>query len=189
MTEGTVNRRVAIADAAVAVIAESGARGLSHRAVDQRLGLPSGSVSYYFRTREALTDAAIEAIAQRARVRFAELTGPAVEPAAAASVVAQYLDDLVSSRADDVRARYALLTEVSDRPARMRALRDCLFSETAALTLMSTLDSPRPAAAAADLLSLCEGLMFDHITGRRPARGRRRDLLDSVQRHLDQVGR
>lgn len=188
MTERTVNRRLAIADAAVGVVAESGARGLSHRAIDQRLELPTGSVSYYFRTREALIDAAIEAIAQRARLRFAEMTGPDFEPVGAASVVAQYLDDLVGRRADDVRARYALLTEVSDRPEQMRALRDCLFSETAAVALMSALGSPRPEAAAADLLSLCEGLVFDHITGRRPTRDRRRNLLDSVQRQLDQVG-
>jgi DNA-binding transcriptional regulator YbjK len=41
-------------DAAIAVIAEQGLRGLTHRAVDTRAGVPAGSASYYFRSRSAL---------------------------------------------------------------------------------------------------------------------------------------
>jgi AcrR family transcriptional regulator len=43
-----------IGDAAIAVLAEHGARGLTHRAVDQAAGLPPGTTSNYARTRAAL---------------------------------------------------------------------------------------------------------------------------------------
>jgi len=43
-----------IGDAAIVVLAEHGARGLTHRAVDQAAGLPPGTTSNYARTRAAL---------------------------------------------------------------------------------------------------------------------------------------
>ena len=51
-------RRLRIADAALAVLGESGSRGLTHRAVDEAADLPPGSTSNHFRTREALLEAA-----------------------------------------------------------------------------------------------------------------------------------
>lgn len=53
-------RHVRIADAALDLLAREGARGLTHRAVDAELGLPSGSTSYYYRTRAALLLAAAQ---------------------------------------------------------------------------------------------------------------------------------
>src|SRR5262245_36985857 len=52
-------RRAAIAGGAIAVIAVSGSRGLTHRAVDRHLGMPQGSTSGYFRSRKALLEAAM----------------------------------------------------------------------------------------------------------------------------------
>ncbi|MFE6196070.1 TetR/AcrR family transcriptional regulator [Streptomyces sp. NPDC057838] len=48
------DRRTLLADAALGVLADEGVRGLTHRAVDRRAGLPSGTTSAYFRTRAAL---------------------------------------------------------------------------------------------------------------------------------------
>lgn len=53
-------RHVRIADAALTLLAREGARGLTHRAVDAELNLPSGSTSYYYRTRAALLLAAAQ---------------------------------------------------------------------------------------------------------------------------------
>ncbi|MBX6722355.1 MAG: TetR family transcriptional regulator, partial [Dactylosporangium sp.] len=39
-------------------------RGLTHRAVDRTAGLPEGSTSYYFRTRQALLHAVVERLAE-----------------------------------------------------------------------------------------------------------------------------
>ncbi|SFO95905.1 hypothetical protein SAMN05421810_101523 [Amycolatopsis arida] len=48
------SRKERAADAAIEVIAADGLRGLTHRAVDARAGLPPGSTSSCFRTRLAL---------------------------------------------------------------------------------------------------------------------------------------
>ncbi|WP_040794208.1 TetR/AcrR family transcriptional regulator [Nocardia higoensis] len=66
----TADRRTRIADAAVTTIAGKGLRALTHRALDTALDLPPGSVSYYFRTRDALLTAVAERITQRSRTDF-----------------------------------------------------------------------------------------------------------------------
>jgi len=56
-------RAALIADTAIALIAERGLRGLTHRAVDEAAGLPSGSTSNLARTRAALLETALARIA------------------------------------------------------------------------------------------------------------------------------
>src|SRR4051794_36894495 len=53
-------RRRKLLEAALHVIADEGLRGLTHRAVDRRAGLPEGSCSAYLRTRHALQAALTE---------------------------------------------------------------------------------------------------------------------------------
>lgn len=47
-------RRRELCDAAIQVLAEQGSRGLTHQQVDRCAGMPDGTTSYYYRTREAL---------------------------------------------------------------------------------------------------------------------------------------
>jgi DNA-binding transcriptional regulator YbjK len=47
-------RRRALCDAAIRVLAEQGSRGLTHGQIDRNAGVPDGTTSYYYRTREAL---------------------------------------------------------------------------------------------------------------------------------------
>jgi DNA-binding transcriptional regulator YbjK len=56
-------RRRLLLDAALRVAADVGLRGLTHRAVDRRAGVPEGSCSAYFRTRKALQAALTEYVA------------------------------------------------------------------------------------------------------------------------------
>ncbi|MFF9571744.1 TetR/AcrR family transcriptional regulator [Streptomyces sp. NPDC014685] len=63
-TAGT-SRAALIADAALALLAERGMRGLTHRAVDERAGLPQGSTSNHARTRQSLLEAAVRRLAER----------------------------------------------------------------------------------------------------------------------------
>lgn len=48
------DRRTDLMDAGLRVLASSGMRGLTHRAVDAEAGLPMGSATYYFRSRAEL---------------------------------------------------------------------------------------------------------------------------------------
>ncbi|MDT5334681.1 MAG: hypothetical protein QOD90_186 [Mycobacterium sp.] len=47
-------RRRALCDAAIQVLADQGSRGLTHGQVDRQAEMPDGTTSYYYRTREAL---------------------------------------------------------------------------------------------------------------------------------------
>ena len=61
-------RRALLTDTAIALLAEAGTHGLTHRAVERRAGLPDGTASNYFRSREALLVAAAERIGELHRV-------------------------------------------------------------------------------------------------------------------------
>ncbi|MEU4425947.1 TetR family transcriptional regulator [Actinoplanes sp. NPDC024001] len=58
-------RRRALTDAGLRVLAAGGARGLTHRAVDTEAGVPVGTASNYFRSRDALLGALGERIIER----------------------------------------------------------------------------------------------------------------------------
>jgi DNA-binding transcriptional regulator YbjK len=50
-------RRNQILDAAIDILCDDGAGGLTHRQVDARAGVPTGTTSNYFRTRQRLVEA------------------------------------------------------------------------------------------------------------------------------------
>lgn len=60
-------RRTALTDAAIEVLARDGARGLTFRAVDGQAGVPAGTASNYFASRTALLGQAAERIHVRLR--------------------------------------------------------------------------------------------------------------------------
>src|SRR5580704_7523975 len=64
-------RRNALADAAVELLGTSGIHRLSHRAVDERAGLPAGTAANYYPRRDDLLAAAAERVAELA---LAEMT-------------------------------------------------------------------------------------------------------------------
>ena len=57
-------RRRDLCDAAIELLAEDGARGLTHLRVDRRAGVADGSTSFYFQTRSALLRGATDRVVQ-----------------------------------------------------------------------------------------------------------------------------
>ncbi|MCB0930123.1 MAG: TetR/AcrR family transcriptional regulator [Mycobacterium sp.] len=70
-------RRRVLCDAAIQLLADEGAKGLSHPKVDSFAGLPNGSTSFYFRTRSALLMAAAERLAELDLVDLMSVAEPA----------------------------------------------------------------------------------------------------------------
>ena len=60
-----IERRRTLADAGLSILAGEGARGLTHRAVDRKAGVPTGTATNYFRTRDALISALVDRIGER----------------------------------------------------------------------------------------------------------------------------
>src|ERR1700748_768695 len=57
-------RRRDLCDAAIQLLGEDGAKGLSHLKVDRKAGVPDGTTSFYFRTRSALLRAVAERLVE-----------------------------------------------------------------------------------------------------------------------------
>ncbi|MBV6699638.1 TetR/AcrR family transcriptional regulator [Kitasatospora aureofaciens] len=160
-------RPTLIADAAIALIAERGLRGLTHRAVDEAAGLPTGSTSNLARTRAALLELALTRIAELESAGFLD---PALMPGSPRELLAQVAADglhqaLTSGRTLTV-ARIELALEAARRPE-LRDVYDRLgarFLDVAAL-LLARCGSPEPAADARRLIRWCDGVLFNATAG------------------------
>ncbi|MDF0530566.1 TetR family transcriptional regulator [Tsukamurella sp. 8F] len=189
-----MSRREEICDAVLDLAATGGNRAVTHRAVDTRLRLSAGSTSYYYRTRSELLAAAIEHLARASRAANEEGLAVAAGPLTvdgAAQHIATQLDLLAGSRRRDALARYALAPDAVSDPALHAALATCLFSLPSATGLLEGLGASAPERAAADLLSLLEGLLFDRLYGTRSlhapepgTRASRSDLETPIVRWL-----
>jgi DNA-binding transcriptional regulator YbjK len=125
------SRRELAASAALTVLATSGSRGLTHRAVDAEAGLPAGSTSNYFRTRSSLLEAALgrhieldlppaelveqigdsELTREQARDLFAAALARVIDPEARPMIAARYELVLEATRRDELRREYARARE------------------------------------------------------------------------------
>ncbi len=111
-------RRRAIADAGLAVLAAEGSRGLTHRAVDVAAGIPVGTTSNYFRSRDALIEGLVDRIGERLAPTEEDLARRASATPGAA-LFADYLRDIVRRLSDDrdvTLALFELRLESSRRP-------------------------------------------------------------------------
>lgn len=111
-------RRQQIADAGLTVLARDGSRGLTHRAIDVVAGVPTGTTSNYFRSREALIEGLVARIGERLSPTDEDLQRRASTPPSPA-LFADYVRDIVRRLSDDrdvTLALFELRLESSRRP-------------------------------------------------------------------------
>ncbi|MEW9551371.1 TetR/AcrR family transcriptional regulator [Nonomuraea sp. NPDC050783] len=155
-----------VADTAIALLAERGMRGLTHRAVDEAAGLPPGSTSNLARTRAALLELTLARLTElEAAVLAPALEAETLDRAAAPGLLARALHAQLQDRARTL-ARYELALEATRRPE-LRAIYDRAgrrFRDPA-VALLAALGSAAPSRHARQLVAFGEGLMFDAIAG------------------------
>ena len=165
-----------VGDAAITVLAEHGARGLTHRAVDQAAGLPPGTTSNYARTRAALLTLTLARIAEldAADGRRPSWPGWAGRVSRRAGPHAAPQDHRHAGRGGGVLARFELAFEATRRPE-LRAAYDELGRRfrAAAARLLADAGSADPDRDAWTLIAWMEGTAFYALAG---AGGRRRAL-------------
>jgi Tetracyclin repressor-like, C-terminal domain len=178
-----------VADAAIAVLADQGGRGLTHRAVDQAAGLPPGTTSNYARTREALLTLALTRIAEldategAAGLYGSEISGSGVSGrglsgdgmsggGGSGGGLAEGLAGMLHRMITDdsarrrVRARFELALEATRRPE-LRAAYDEMgrrFRAEAA-RLLAASGSAEPERDAWTLIAWLEGTAFYALAG------------------------
>ena len=126
-------RRNALADAAIEVLGTAGIHKLSHRAVDERAGLPGGTAANYFPRRNDLLAAAAERVGElhmaemAAANRAATVSGdarsrfPAAEDALTELIGASLFDAATRHRIRYLAA-YELALESTRQPALAEAM-------------------------------------------------------------------
>ncbi|MBR8640603.1 TetR/AcrR family transcriptional regulator [Streptomyces tuirus] len=157
-----------VADTALALLAERGMRGLTHRAVDEAAGLPQGSTSNLARTRQALLELAVRRLADReARVlALHEMPDPRAGAGSLADALALATHRALTSNRALTLARYELALEATRRPE-LRAYFDATgarFRDQLA-ALVTGMGSTDPARHTLSLVAWADGLMFSCVAG------------------------
>ncbi|MFJ5726101.1 TetR/AcrR family transcriptional regulator [Streptomyces sp. NPDC093149] len=167
MAERTT-RRQELADVAIGTLARAGMRGLTHRAVDEAAGLPTGTCSYYFRTRQALLQATVERLAEADIADLADhpaIAKPA-DMAEVAAVAANLVERWTTAGRERMLARYELSLESTRRPELHAVLVDAGEAYRAmARDLLTAMGASDPLSQAPIFVAFLDGLVFDHLAG------------------------
>lgn len=157
-----------VADTALALLAERGMRGLTHRAVDEAAGLPQGSTSNVARTRQALLELAVRRLADREErvLALQELPDPREGADALLDALAHTAHRALAHNRELTLARYELALEATRRPE-LRAHFDAAGARFRAhlTALVTALGSPSPDRHALTLIAWADGLLFSCVAG------------------------
>jgi DNA-binding transcriptional regulator YbjK len=173
------HRAELIADTAIAILAERGMRGLTHRAIDEAAGLPPGSTSNHARTRAALLELTLARLTEREEASFADLLKPVPEsvaeegvldgapvPYGLADLMARAMHQAVTVDRRTTIARYELALEATRRPE-LRRIYDELgrrFREPA-VAMLAAAGSSDPVRHGHQIVAFGEGILFDAVIG------------------------
>lgn len=161
------DRRTQLLDAALAIVADKGMKGLSHRAVDAAAQVAEGTTSNYFRNRAALVEAVLDRLEHldTQLLRDQGAAGPPRNLEELAGQLASMLLALAGEHAGLTRARLALSL---DRPEAVTAGHLRLVGGLVpALTALGVADA---AARARDLADYGDGVLLHLLTVRRDER-------------------
>jgi DNA-binding transcriptional regulator YbjK len=162
----TPGRRTSIVDAAIEVLATEGGRGLTHRAIDRRLGLPLGSTANYFGTRTALLRAVNERLLELDIVPLMLTSDRKMSRERAAAHLASVVEGL--SGTPEGRSHYIAHHEVLLQSARDHQLR-CEIAEArrrfvvAVAQVLTAMGCSKPSEHAPGLVALIDGLTVSQL--------------------------
>lgn len=176
-------RRGEILEAALALIAEQGFAAVTHRRVAARAGVPLGSTTYYFDSRDHLLRDAFRRFLSRLSTELGE-AADALKREPSVERLLDFLVDLTEAEIHDV-AVIVVEYELVLFAARDGSLADELhrWQDTLVGDLaegLQALGAPDPAAAARAVVHLVRGYEFEQLTRGTP----RSEDLRSRLRHV-----
>jgi DNA-binding transcriptional regulator YbjK len=159
-------RRVEILDAAIDTIGTRGMRGLTHRAVDEAAGLPHGSTSNHFRSRDALLSGVAARFAERERAAFEAIARSevVVTPQDLGRALGRFAIEATRANRSLTSARYLLLMEAAIHPSLQRTVREGAAAVNAwAVQWFRTVRSPHPERDWVVLANFVTGLVLHEL--------------------------
>jgi len=187
--EAPTGRRHEILSAAIQIAGEQGIGAITHRAVADRAGIPLGSTTYYFASKEELIEdalrLAIEREIERIDQRAEELGGGSRTPGAWADVFSAWLEEQMTGEARTALiAQYELQLEAARRP-RLRELceRWTMANQRLAERHLQEVGSRCPAVDARLLIATVDGLrLFELSVPER--REHARAVREAIERQI-----
>jgi DNA-binding transcriptional regulator YbjK len=183
-------RRREILEATLRVIGESGVKGVTHRAVAQEAGVALASTTYYFDSKDALVEEALEQMIARSIEDVRRFT------ACSAPISHQELIDRIMGFADAqindpfafLTAQYELMLEAGRREYLHPLVRRWTIAYMDGFSnLVESAGLPDPGATAEIVTNFVEGALLNHVT--TPTgdflEGRFRPLLTDLVAALD----
>lgn len=175
------DRRTQLLDAALAVVADKGMKGLTHRAVDAAAQVAEGTTSNYFRNRTALVEAVLDRLEQLdgQLLRDQGSSGPARTVEELADQLAALILALAGEHAGLTRARLALSL---DKPESVTAGHFRLVGGMEqALSALGVADA---ASRSRDLADYGDGVLLHLLTVRRDEQPDAAAIAAAVRRLL-----
>lgn len=163
-------RRERILRATLAVIGRAGIGAVTHRSVAEEAGVPLGSLTYWFGTKDDLLREALRRFVadESERLRaVAERLGSGVDPAVLAH---EFADVLATNTGDEQIAQFELYLEAARNPA-LRDIAEESFRayEDVAVAALRAAGASEPERLAPLFVSLADGMGLRRMsTGRAP---------------------
>ncbi|WP_338572007.1 TetR family transcriptional regulator [Arachnia propionica] len=159
-----MDRRQRIANAGIALIARGGTHRLTHRAVDAEAGLPSGSTSYYARSRRDLIRLVMEQLSAESQADLTDIEVPEKLTVRQATDLVGRLAKRLILNGDAQAARFALMFEVRDDDELRRELTvdapvRSSFDEKA-VKLLRALGATDPEGTAPEFVALVDAVLM-----------------------------
>jgi DNA-binding transcriptional regulator YbjK len=168
--EQRAERRQAIVDAALRIIASEGLPGVTHRTVAREAGVPLAATTYYFASKNEILSEALESLATVEVARLEALTATVVATSPTRVELAAALGEaLIPAPADAERAWLAQF-EIYVEAARNPALRPAVqrwrqaFVDLAAAGLRA-IGAPEPERRAPIAVAAINGILLDRLRG------------------------
>lgn len=159
--QATRGRREQILDATLRVIGREGRNAVTHRAVAEEAGVPLGSTTYYFDSRDDLLGQALEQVAAQEVERYARLGEELRSVGSGKELADRLISELVAAAEDRVAyiAEYELWLEAGRRPDLRDAAQSwCNAEQGAIAAALRELGSSDPRADASIVVATLDGL-------------------------------
>jgi DNA-binding transcriptional regulator YbjK len=152
---GHRSRRPLLADAAIAVLAREGGRGLTHRAVDREAHVPEGTTKNYHPTRLSLLEAVAARMSETHRAavdRLRETTPASATPSQLRMLYPALIRRAVAGDSTQTLALFELYLEAARRPEIRAALGEMVEANARAIAELHRAAGVRSTVADAGLL-------------------------------------
>lgn len=161
-------RRLLLLDSTLRLIAAGGTDAVSHRSVADLAGVPLGSTTYWFASRQEMLREALEQFArdeiEAIRERLAGVLGRRLSRR---RLVDEFAAHLLAQLGEDrwrTMAQYALLQEAARDPGLERVCREWTAAwEQALVEVFSSLGARSPELEARMFLAMLDGLLIDEL--------------------------